>query len=101
MDPELRRQLEETYPEWVEPVERLFELHESGQGTFRKFTLQSLKESDARLYRSLHELTKAQKKTDERLAELETTKRELAEAQKRTEESLRRFIEHSGNGHGS
>jgi len=95
MDPELRQQLEQTYPEWVESVERLLELHERGQQTFKPLNkAEALKESDARLYGSLQELTEAQKKTDQQL-------RELAEAQKRTEESLRRFIDRTGNGHGS
>lgn len=66
-----------------------------------QITLDALKESHARLYGSTQELSEALKKTDRQLSELAVTMRELAEAQKRTEESLRRFIEHSGNGHGS
>jgi len=100
MDPEIRRQFEE-FDEGLEVAKK--QLLAVGNLVRKagipmlvdtQVTLNALKESDARLYRSLQELTEAQKKTDQQL-------RELAEAQKRTEESLRRFIEHSGNGHSS
>ena len=87
MDPETERQFKE-FDEWLKTAEV-------------QITLDALNESHARLYGSMQELFEGQKKTDQRLAELAMTMRAIAEAQKRTEESLRRFIDRSGNGHGS